>query len=503
MWTVASTLNEFKLLRYLGSGAFGEAWLAEHEVPARNEPSTVVLKISKHVEKQDEFVAEAKKLAGLDHKNIVRFFRTGRTLGPNECVFLVIEYMTGGDLAARIRAEGKLAESEAAGIAIQFLEALEYSHARGFVHMDVKPPNILFDSDRTAKLSDFGLAKFVASTKHLSKFRGTEGYAAPEVYRNEVYEASDLWSAGIVLHEMLTGRRPFEAGHAAALMKKVLEEPPALSPSLSPGMKQIILRALQKDPSRRYSSASVMRAALEGQRAGRPVAEDASTITQAPLEVDIEFVRIPPGEFDMGSEHGDLDEEPVHQVRISKAFEMGKYPVTQAQWEAVMGGNPSHFKGADRPVETVSWDDVQEFLKKLNAGGDGHLYRLPTEAEWEYAARAGTKSDSSAELDAVAWYYGNSEAQTHPVGQKQPNAWGLYDMLGNVWEWCRDWYSQDYYRNSPTVDPPGPPSGSQRVLRGGSWSDVPGFLRASCRDGNGPGSGYSNLGCRCVREVIP
>ena len=150
-----------------------------------------------------------------------------------------------------------------------------------------------------------------------------------------------------------------------------------------------------------------------------------------------EFVRIPAGEFEMGCSSGDSDclslEKPQHHVRISKGFEMGKYLVTQAMWKSVMGTNPSRFKGADRPVERVSWNDVQEFLQRLNTQNDGYHYRLPTEAEWEYAARAGSTSSRYGELNAVAWYSGNSGKETHPVGQKQPNAWGLYDMLGNVW----------------------------------------------------------------------
>src|SRR6185295_12837821 len=129
----------------------------------------------------------------------------------------------------------------------------------------------------------------------------------------------------------------------------------------------------------------------------------------------------------------------VHKVRITRQFEIGKYEVTQEQWQAVMGDNPSNFKGANLPVEKVSWNDAQDFLLKLNAR-DGYTYRLPTEAEWEYACRAGSMGDFAGELDDVAWYDKNSGSKTHPVGQKRPNVWGLYDMHGNVSEWCSDWY---------------------------------------------------------------
>jgi formylglycine-generating enzyme required for sulfatase activity len=214
-----------------------------------------------------------------------------------------------------------------------------------------------------------------------------------------------------------------------------------------------------------------------------------------------EFVPVPAGEFMMGSNSGGSDEKPRHRVRITKRFEMGKFEVTQAQWKAAMGANPSNFKVDDRPVETVSWNDAQEFLKRLNAMNDGYRYRLPTEAEWEYAARAGSAADTVADLDAVAWYSGNSGRETHPVGRKRANAWGLYDMLGNVWEWCADWYGENYYSSSPVDDPQGPASGSMHVLRGGSWSDYPGYVRPSYRLWSVPDDRVLDIGFRLVREA--
>jgi formylglycine-generating enzyme required for sulfatase activity len=177
--------------------------------------------------------------------------------------------------------------------------------------------------------------------------------------------------------------------------------------------------------------------------------------------VGMEFVKIAPGEFMMGCSTGDSDcqgdEKPVHRVQITKAFEIGKYEVTQAQWQAVMGSNPSTIKGEDHPVETISKEEAQDFLAKLTARNDGYHYRLPTEAEWEYAARAGESTPVS--LDEVAWYAANSDDQSHPVGQKKPNAWGLYDTLGNVREWVSDQYAMNFYSNSPLADPAGPQAG--------------------------------------------
>jgi formylglycine-generating enzyme required for sulfatase activity len=221
----------------------------------------------------------------------------------------------------------------------------------------------------------------------------------------------------------------------------------------------------------------------------------------------MEFVLIPADTFMMGSPDSDAEasdnEKPAHGVTISQPFYLEKYPVTQAQWEAVMGSNPSHFKGnLNRPAESVAWDNVQAFMQKLNEREGGGDYRLPTEAQWEYACRAGTEIPRyHQDIDAIAWYSANSSLQTHPVGQKLPNAWGLYDMLGNVWEWVQDWYAEDYYRHSPTVDPQGPDAGAYRVVRGGSWGLDARFVRAASRYWFGPGYRYGLLGFRCSSSV--
>ena len=240
---------------------------------------------------------------------------------------------------------------------------------------------------------------------------------------------------------------------------------------------------------------------------GSPTGASRPQAASAPLNADSgaldellsSFVTIPAGEFMMGSESGSVGEKPAHRVRISQPFEMGKYEVTQAQWEAVMGDNPSYFKGANRPVEQVSWYDVQDFIAKLNARQDGYVYRLPTEAEWEYACRAGSNGDYAGKLDAMAWYDNNSENMTHTVGGKQPNAWGLYDMHGNVYEWCQDYYDADYYAQSPSVDPQGPESGSFKVKRGGGWMFPAAFARSAARDLYSPAYRYNFLGFRLVR----
>ncbi|HEX4999657.1 MAG TPA: formylglycine-generating enzyme family protein [Terriglobia bacterium] len=208
-------------------------------------------------------------------------------------------------------------------------------------------------------------------------------------------------------------------------------------------------------------------------------------------DIGMEFVAIPAGEFMMGCSAGDNDckndERPAHRVRLTRAFEMGKYEVTQAEWKAVMGTEPSGSKGENLPVENVTRVEAQSFVDRLNAKNDGYRYRLPTEAEWEYAARAGTSGPYYGKLDEIAWYAGNSDDETHPVGQKKPNPWGLYDMIGNVREWVADTYSGNYYRQSPEADPPGPAAGQ----RGGGG---PGGQGARGGAGAGPGGGRGGRG---------
>jgi len=216
-----------------------------------------------------------------------------------------------------------------------------------------------------------------------------------------------------------------------------------------------------------------------------------------PGGAEMEMIYCPPGEFMMGSpanEEGQEGNETQHRVRLTKGFWLGKYPVTQRQWRSVMGGNPSYFKGDDLPVETVSWNDCQEFIKKVNAAlGCGA--RLPTEAEWEYACRAGTTGayGGTGNLDEMGWFCDNSGgATTHPVGQKKPNAWGLCDMHGNVWEWCADRYGG--YSTGSVSDPQGPASGGRRVLRGGGWSSDARRCRSAGRLSDYPGFRYNSIG---------
>ena len=228
--------------------------------------------------------------------------------------------------------------------------------------------------------------------------------------------------------------------------------------------------------------------------------------------IGMEFIEIPAGEFLMGCSEGDNecseDEKPQHKVKISKSFYLGKYEVTQGQWSRVMGENRSEFKdcGDDCPLEHVSWNYVQNFIEKLCKLEKQNpcKYRLPTEAEWEYAARAGSKEKyywGERISEKYLWYDNNSEKNTHQVGKKIPNAWGLYDMSGNVFEWVQDRYKDDYYKNSPAIDPKGINSGEFRVLRGCSWSTDARVCRISSRFGMISLNNNINYGFRLLYQL--
>jgi formylglycine-generating enzyme required for sulfatase activity len=226
--------------------------------------------------------------------------------------------------------------------------------------------------------------------------------------------------------------------------------------------------------------------------------------------VKMEFVLIPAGWFLMGSEKGG-DEKPVHKVTFFHPFYMGRYMVTQEQWEQVMGSNPSAYKSAKNPVENVGWEDCRQFMVKLQQKVPGRLFALPSEAQWEYACRAGGSGDycygdGDELLKDFAWYGGNSGGHPHPVGGKKPNAWGLYDMHGNLWEFCAEFYHTDY-QGAPADGSAWSEGGiTFKVMRGGGFNNIPDYLRSSRRyyldhPLSGSGSGDKSVGVRCVMSA--
>lgn len=243
-------------------------------------------------------------------------------------------------------------------------------------------------------------------------------------------------------------------------------------------------------------------------------AQGGPSVTYATNALGMDFAPIPAGTFQMGCSVGtkpnecSSDERPQHTVQITKPFEMGKTEVTGKQWTALMGSDPGQYPGDNLPVEQVSFEDVQAYIKKLNAKNDGYVYRLPTEAEWEYAARAGAADQFAGAIvlnplvrfaKADDWAVYNVD-ETSPVATKKPNAWGLYDTRGNVAEWCQDWYDPMYYQMSPMADPKGPATGDARVVRGGSFHSYPWLTRVSIRTDFPEGYSLYDLGFRLVRD---
>jgi len=393
---------------------------------------------------------------------------------------------------------------------------------------------------------------------------GTPFYMAPEQWRGVSQgPATDQYALAAMLYEQVSGAVPFksafDSGNFEIMRNAACNEPVPALKELTKKQNAVLLRALAKDPDERFASCGDFIAALGGGPVSRKSAKGSKKLVAgllvagllaggiyafkdaearrsrrefraefSPKEIDdlvallreppmpqegkiweaklgggvtMDFMPIAAGSFQMGSNNGDSDEQPVHRVTLSQPYWLAKTEVTQAQWQQIMGSNPSLIKGSQNPVEMVSWNNAVSFCKKLTererqAGRlpAGFEYTLPTEAQWEYACRAGTTGDYAGSLDAMGWYDKNSGKKTHPAGTKQANAWGLYDMHGNVYEWCSDWKG-DYSWGSVT-DPGGARSGAGRVIRGGSWYGTASSCRSANRHALVPSFTYSAMGFR-------
>ena len=302
-------------------------------------------------------------------------------------------------------------------------------------------------------------------------------------------------------------------GETPLILEK--QKPGTYSIAISAEGYETMTESVTVTPGKTATCSAILRANQLQQIAQQPVIQQpvAATTTTASSTasqtftvngVSFNMILVEGGTFTMGAtseqwSDADSDEKPAHQVTLSSYY-IGETEVTQALWEAVMGSNPSKFKGYDRPVECVSWKKCQAFISKLNAA-TGKKFRLPTEAEWEFAARGGNNSlgykyCGSNNLDSVAWYHDNSGKKTHPVKTKSPNELGIYDMSGNVWEWCHD--RKGKYNSSAQTNPTGPSKGSRRVDRGGGWYNFAWYCRVSSRDDDAPGYRYDGLGLRLV-----
>jgi formylglycine-generating enzyme required for sulfatase activity len=523
----------FKKIEGLGKGGMADVFLVRDKNDAY-----FALKELKNNEQLSLFKEEFELLKKLEHPNIIRVFDYFEDFFDEENhYFMLLENFPHCNLSEHMDSERKeeiFTPEAIEHILNQLFAAVEYAHGKGVYNRDLRPDNILFQEEEY-KLKLIDPAISVADSDYLAPQLKGQPQEKPVA-------TSDIYALGGILFFLTEKRMP-------TLKSK--------TPSRKNKLRDIISKCFEYNPADRYQSVSELRSAVDkvlgvkpgDKKTDNPGAELLRTGLERTFD-GIEFVYIEPGEFDMGSNDGDSDEKPVHKVKISRGFWIGKYPVTQGQWQAVMGegSNPSYFKSGDNyPVENVSWDDhkehgVQTFIKKLNKKvcgkefdseqvwkenlkegnreADG-CYRLPTEAEWEYACRAGTSTeyswgddDSEAVIKKYAWYEKNAEAGcwtephadeegTQPVGKKLPNPWGLYDMHGNVWEWVLDWHDDSYYEKcgSFCTDPANLTEGSPRVNRGGGWFNIAVFLRSALRDWDEPGERFSFLGFRLVCPV--
>lgn len=518
---------------------------------------------------EERLSREAKAAAKLQHPNIVAVYDFFRL---EDRAYIVMEFIKGSMLEVMALSDTRAPVQRIVDILTQAAGALDFAHANGIVHRDIKPGNMLLDEHGRLKITDFGIARVTGAgaTQTMSQGMGTTvgtlGYMAPEQVRGEPVDGkADQFSLGVVAYQLLTGKVPFEADTWVALSYKIIHDTPTapteFNPAVNKNMAAAISKAMAKKPGDRFANctdfiaalrpgAAAVRAPGSGKKspllvgalalallsaagfwwyqdrskvnpktetsavspAAAPVAvptappvSDIPADTKAEAKAEttavaapsiFEFVTIPAGAFFMGDDTESQDQRPRHQVRISKPFEMAKTETTEKQWNEVMSGSA---KGSNLPKSGVSFNEVQGFLAKLNAKNDGYLYRLPTEAEWEYAAMAKGTTNRPRNGTDVAWYYDNAGGQKHPVGELLPNAFGLHDMLGNVCEWTSDWYNNEYYAEAPKVDPKGPATGEARVYRGGSHSAQGMVLATTWRFAEPPGTKNDEVGFRVVR----
>ncbi|MBD2137242.1 SUMF1/EgtB/PvdO family nonheme iron enzyme [Anabaena sp. FACHB-1237] len=531
-------------IKFLGEGGFGRTFQAIDE-KRFNTPCVIKQFLpqqagSTALQKATElFQQEGKRLQELGkHSQIPDLFAFFPQDGR---LYLVQEFIDGQNLLQELETQGKLKEAQIRNILIELLPVLQFIHDNKVIHRDIKPENIIRSTNGTLFLIDFGVSKETSGSilTKLGTITGTPGYAPPEQFRGMVYPNSDLYSLAVTCIRLLTGHFPQNDGSDPLFDTSRMQWTWQKYVSLSQELTNILVKMLQDTPVNRYQSAKDIvnvLAAAENQKnvvisttqtPQKPVYNNtlkqtfqSNTNTNIPPTssfiqdlgngVFLEMIAIPGGTFMMGSPNNEAerssDESPQHQVTVPSFF-MGKYPLTQAQYQAIIGSNPSYFKGNNRPVENVSWDDAVAFCQKLSQK-TGKNYQLPSEAQWEYACRAGTTTPfyfgETITTDLVN-YDGNYpyrsapkgeyRQQTTDVGSFPPNAFGLYDMHGNVWEWCADDWHKNYI-NAP-VDGRAWNSGSNyKLMRCGSQITPAGDCRSANRAGNLHDNRSKNIGFR-------
>jgi formylglycine-generating enzyme required for sulfatase activity len=529
--------DRYRPIKFLGEGGFGRTFQAIDE-KRLNTPCVIKQFLpqqtgSAALAKATElFQQEAKRLQELGKHpqipDLEAFFpQDGR-------LYLVQDFIDGQNLLEEFENQGRLKEPQIRIILTELLPVLQFIHDNQVIHRDIKPENIIRSKNGQLFLIDFGVSKETSGSilTRVGTVTGTPGYAPPEQFRGMVYHSSDLYSLAVTCVRLLTGHFQEADGADKLFDTRKMQWQWQKYVSLSQELTTILEKMLQDIPAHRYDSAKEVLAALANAKT-RVIPTSQIQTSQNPLKqifqfispptnppkpptninvninpqssftedlgngVKLEMIAIPGGTFLMGSPENESerrdDESPQHQVTVPSFF-MGKYPLTQAQYQAIMGNNPSYFKGNNRPVETVSWDDAVRFCQKLSQR-TGKNYRLPSEAEWEYACRAGTKTPFSfgdnITTDLVN-YNGNYPYKSAPKGEYReqttdvgtfpptfpPNAFGLYDMHGNVWEWCEDDWHENYIDAPTDGSAWNSQSGSNtKLLRGGSWN----YYARDCR----------------------
>lgn len=501
-----------------------------------------------------KFLKEARSVAQFEHPNIVN---VSDVFTENGTAYFVMDHLPDGSLRQLLAQRGSLSESEAQGYIAQIASALQYIHQRKMNHLDVKPANIMLNKAGNPVLIDFGISKQYDATSGQQTSSTpvgiSEGYAPIEQYKQggllEFSPESDVYALGATYYTLLTGTKPPSA-------TDVLENGLPLEPLKAKGVSPATIAAIESamQPSRRNRMKDVME--LVGTKSAGQTTQDKgketllegkpqpslgdsknanrkrwlgyliggllataiivaiilgvwkrSGLTKPQKQnfsangVSFTMIAVKNGDFTMGAtseqeDDAESDEKPIHNVTLNSYY-LGETEVTRALWKAVMGDYNCSVDEGDLPVNHVDWSTCQEFIRRLNQL-TGKNFRLPTEAEWEYAARGGNKSkgykySGSNNLEQVAWYEGNSDGKTHPVKTKKANELGLYDMSGNVWEWCSDWYGE--YSDTPQFIPQGATSGVARVRRGGCWYNCSEDCRVSYRFNGTPSSNTNTQAC--------
>ena len=552
--------DRFKIVRLLRLSALGAVYEADDE---RIEGRAVALEMILPLwlptaEDRERFRAAAEAMTALQDEPVAAIIEVGFA---GDVCYLCEELVDGPDFAALNRQPRRPTVTDACEILTRVCDAVACAHGQGAYHGMLHPAAILVLPDARVKTTDFGLASALSPERfrRLAEVAGALPYMAPELREDpsRVSGAADVYAVGAMLYESMTGAPPDEDWDPPTILDDLLpteadtvaltclaEDPDervssadelrdmvdALASTLgnmatsqtaiietAPDDSTVLGAArFRDDDETKLETVNVGVLPHELEREGWR-AEEGRTIEaltpQGIVRRDVHcftnslgmrFVRVQKGEFQMGSpetepERGE-DEGPLHSARIWRTVYMGVTPVLQRQYEYVMGVSVSKFIGADRPVESVTWQEAAEFCRQLSHR-ENVDYRLPSEAEWEYACRAGSANAyywGDEFLDDAVWHAGNSDGETHDVAQKAPNGLGLYDMSGHVWEWTGDWYDPEFYAAGFRLDPKGPAEGERKVIRGGSWASHPRLLRSAARDSIAPDQARDTVGFRVV-----